>query len=222
MLQTSTLKFIRDLKKHNNKPWFDAHRKDYDAAKADFSQFIQAAIDRHAKNDPSIKSVTAKDCLFRINRDVRFSKDKSPYKTNMGAYINQAGKKSPLAGYYFHCEPGQSFVGGGLWMPLPPELARVRQEIDYNFAAFKKILASKKFRSVYGDLSRDAEYVLTRVPKGYEPDNPAAAYLKLKSFVGIAAVSDAALTSNDLVKKTVAAFEALQPLKEFLNEALIE
>ena len=126
------------------------------------------------------------------------------------------------AGYYFHCEPGQSFMGGGLWMPMPPELKKVRQEIDYNFAAFRKITSSKKFNSVYTDLSRDPEYVLTRLPKGYEADNPAAAYLKLKSFVAMTSIKDTDLIAKDLVKKTVASFEALQPLIEFINHSLTE
>ncbi|MBL7740895.1 MAG: DUF2461 domain-containing protein [Chitinophagaceae bacterium] len=222
MLQSSTLKFLKDLKKNNNKPWFDSHRKEYESAKSDFAGFVQAVIDKHSKNDPAIKSLVAKDCMFRINRDVRFSKDKSPYKTNMGAYINKGGKKSLFGGYYFHCEPGQSFVGGGLWMPMPPELNKVRQEIDYNLAAFKKVITGKKFKAVYGDLSRDAEYILSRVPKGYEPDNPAAEYLKLKSFVSLTNLKDTDLTSKELVKKTVAGFEALQPLLEFINSALVE
>lgn len=220
MLQSSTLKFLKDLKKNNNKPWFDAHRKEYEEAKTDFANFIQQVIDKYAKNDPSIKLLAAKDCMFRINRDIRFSKDKTPYKTNIGAYINRGGKKSLYGGYYFHCEPGQSFVGGGLWMPMPPELNKVRQEIDYNFPAFKKIITSKKFKSVYKDLSRDKEYVLSRVPKGYESTDEAAEYLKLKSFVSLTTLKDADLTSKNLLKKTVDAFEALQPLIHFVNEAV--
>lgn len=220
MLQSSTLKFLKDLKKNNNKPWFDAHRKEYDTAKEGFLNFVQAVIDKHSKRDKTISGLKAKDCVFRINRDVRFSKDKSPYKTNMGAYINRGGKKSLFGGYYFHCEPGGSFTGGGLWMPMPPELSKVRQEIDYNLNDFKKILNAKKFRSVYKDLSRGEEYVLTRVPKGYEPTNPAAEYLKMKSFVALTNLKDSDLTSKDLVNKTVEAFEALQPLIEFLNEPL--
>ena len=220
MLHAATIKFLKDLKKNNNKPWFDANRKIYEVAKTDFAGFIQKVIDLHSKKDPSIKSLVAKNCMFRINRDVRFSKDKSPYKTNFGAYINSGGKKSLFGGYYFHCEPGQSFMGGGLWMPMPPELNKVRQEIDYNFADFKKIINSKKFKSVYSDLSRDAEYVLTRVPKGYEADNPAADYLKMKSFVGLTTIKDADLTSKELTKKTVAAFEALQPVITFINKSL--
>jgi uncharacterized protein (TIGR02453 family) len=139
----------------------------------------------------------------------------------MGAYINRGGKKSIFGGYYFHCEPGdKSFIGGGLWMPMPPELSKVRQEIDYNLAAFKKIIGSKKFKSFYKDLSHDEEYVLSRVPKGYEPTNPAAEYLKMKSFVVGNKISDKELTSKDLLKKALVAFETAQPLIEFLNEAI--
>ena len=220
MLQSSTLKFLKDLKKNNNKPWFDAHRKEYESAKSDFLNFVQIVIDKHSKRDKTISQLKAKECIFRINRDVRFSKDKSPYKTNMGAYINRGGKKSLFGGYYFHCEPGKSFMGGGLWMPMPPELNKVRQEIDYNFNEFKKIIGSKKFKSVYKDLSRDGEYVLTRVPKGYEPTNPAAEYLKMKSYVALTKISDKDLTSKNLLLKTTTAFEILQPLIEFINEPL--
>ena len=220
MLQPATLKFLKDLNKNNNKPWFDAHRKQYDEAKNDFANFIQSIIQAHSKKDPSIAHLKAKDCTFRINRDVRFSKDKSPYKNNMGAYLNKGGKKSVFGGYYFHCQPGQSFVGGGLWMPMPSELNKVRQEIDYNLDTFKKIITSKKFTAVYDGLSKDAEYTLTRLPKGYETDNPAAEYLKLKSFVTMISLSDAELTSKDLSKKILAAFSALQPMLEFINQSI--
>lgn len=221
MLQSSTVRFLKELKKNNNKPWFDEHRRDYEAAKADFVSFIQAVIDKHSKNDAAIKNITAKDCLFRINRDIRFSKNKSPYKTNFGASINKGGRKAMnSAGYYFHLEPGGSFTGGGIYMPMPEELKKVRQEIDYNFSGLKKIINTKKFKSVYGNLDRSAEYLLSRVPKGYEPDNPAADYLKLKSYICTITIPDSMLSSNTLLKKTTDAFEALQPLIEFINTSL--
>lgn len=222
MIQKTTLKFLADLKKNNNKPWFDVNRTVYEAARKDFATFIEAVLDGLSKSDSSIAHLTAKDCLFRINRDVRFSKDKSPYKTNMGAFMNKGGKKAMTAGYYFHLEPGGSFAGGGLYMPMPEQLKKVRQEIDYNLPDFKKIVCSKKFESVYGGLDRDAEYLLSRVPKGYEPGNPAADYLKLKSFVATYQLKDAQLTSGTLVNETVTALKALQPLVEFLNTALEE
>ncbi len=222
MLQPTTLKFLKDLKKNNNKPWFDANRNKYEDAKKDFGEFIQSVIDKHSKKDGSIKELKAKDCLFRINRDIRFAKDKTPYKTNMGASINRGGKKSIYAGYYFHCEPGESFVGGGIWIPMPPELKKVRQEIDYNLDEFKKIVSSKKFKSVYGELYKGEDVSLVKVPQGFEKDNPAADYLKLKSFLAMKKFTDTDIASKDLEKKVVEAFDALQPLVEFINKALAE
>lgn len=220
MLQSSTIKFLKDLKKNNNKPWFDANRKRYEDAKKDFENFIQTVIDKHSKKDKTIASLTAKECLFRINRDIRFSKDKSPYKTNFGASINNGGKKSMLAGYYFHLEPGSCFVGGGIYQPFPENLKKVRQEIDYNFNDFKKIIGSRKFKTFYGDLDKSNEFMLSRVPKGFEPDNPAAEYLKLKSYIAFVNVDDKDLVSDTLMKKTLAAFEILQPLNNFINQAM--
>jgi uncharacterized protein (TIGR02453 family) len=222
MLQTSTISFLKALKKNNNKPWFDSNRKKYEAAKADFEQFIQSVIDKHAKKDITIASLKAKECLFRINRDVRFARDKSPYKTNFGASINRGGKKSALAGYYFHCEPGEAFVGGGIWMPQPPELKKLRQEVDYCFDEFKKLLATKKFKSIYGDLYSGEDVKLVKVPVGFEKDNPAGSYLKLKSFIAMKRLSEKELTSNNLVKLTTDAFDALQPLLHFINRTLMD
>lgn len=222
-MEKSTLQFLKNLKKNNNKPWFDAHRSEYEAAKADFAAFIQIIIDKQAKKDNTISHLKAKDCMFRINRDVRFSKDKSPYKTNFGASINKGGKKAmSSAGYYFHLEPGNSFVGGGLYQPMPDDLRKMRQEIDYNFAAFKKIIGTAKFKSIYKDLDKSKEFTLSRVPKGYEPDNLAAEYLKLKSYITMIPISDADLISPELVKKTVDAFGALQPLLVFINNSLTD
>lgn len=220
MLQPSTLKFLKDLKKNNNKPWFDAHRSAYDTAKEDFANFIQSVIDRHSKTDKTISSLKAKDCMFRINRDIRFSKDKTPYKTNFGASINKGGKKSVFGGYYFHCEPGESFVGGGLWVPMPPDLKKVRQEIDYCFDEFKKIISSSKFKKVYGELYREEDVSLVKVPQGFEKDNPAADYIKLKSFLAMKNLNEKDILSKDLLKQTVEAFEALNPLLQFINRAL--
>ncbi len=220
MLKSSTLKFLNDLKKNNNRPWFEVNRKRYELAKADFLNFIQQVIDAYGKKDKSIASLKAKDCIFRINRDVRFSKDKSPYKTNFGASINKGGRKAMnTAGYYFHLEPGQLFIGGGIYQPMQPELNKVRQEVDYCFDEFKKIIGTKKFKSVYKDLDRSKEFSLTRVPKGYEADNAAAEYLKLKSFIAFTILKDKDVLSKTLLKKTVDSFVTLQPLIIFLNRA---
>src|SRR5258705_2875454 len=222
MLQSSTLKFLKDLKKNNNKPWFDAHRKQYETAKTDFENFIQAVLDKHSRNDADLKELTAKKCLFRINRDVRFPNDKSPYKTNFGASMDKGGKKSGLAGYYFHLEPGKSFIGGGIWMPQPDALRKVRQEIDYCFDEFKKIITSKKFKTVYSELYTGEDVQLKKVPQGFEKDNPAAEYLKFKSWLVLTDISDKTLTSKELLKTTVDSFSVLQPFIKFLNRPLYD
>jgi len=220
MLQPTTIKFLKDLKNNNSKEWFDNNRKRYEAAKEDFSVIVTAIIQEFGKKDPSIQLLTAKECMFRINRDVRFSKNKSPYKTNMGASFSKGGKKSILAGYYFHCEPGQAFIGGGLWMPESDVVKKVRQEIDYCFDEFSKILKNKKFVAVYKGLEISDQTSLTREPKGYEKDNNAIQFIKLKSWLATVALTDADLTNKALVSKIVSAFEALQPFIEFLNRAI--
>ena len=118
MIKKATLQYLKALDKNNNKPWFDAHRPEYEAARADFGMFLQKVIDTHGKKDAGIKNLTAKECMYRINRDVRFSKDKTPYKNHFGASINKGGKKSmSTAGYYFSLQPNATFAGGGIWMP---------------------------------------------------------------------------------------------------------
>jgi uncharacterized protein (TIGR02453 family) len=221
MLQSSTLKFLRDLSKNNNKTWFENNRDKYEASKADFEVLIQQVIDKHGKKDETIRDLVAKKCTFRINRDIRFSKDKTPYKTNMGGSLDRGGKKSRFAGYYIHLEPGdKSFVGGGLWMPMPEELKKVRQEIDYCYDEFKSIVESKKFRAVYDGLYTGEDISLKKVPQGFDNENPAASFLKLKSWLAMKQMTDKEMTSPDLTKKVLAAFEALQPFLNFINRAL--
>lgn len=222
MLQRLTLQFLKNLKKNNRKEWFDTNRSKYEDAKKDVENLSAEIIKRLSRTDETIAHLQPKDCMFRINRDVRFSKDKSPYKTNMGVYFSKGGKKGVNAGYYFHLEPGSSFVAGGMWMPMPPELKKIRQEIDYNWDEFEKIIDNKKFRSKYGDLDRSDEYVLSRPPKGYEENNPAIEILKLKSFIATAKIPDSDLTSKDLVKKVVDNFVLLKPLVDFLNRSIEE
>ncbi len=220
MLEPQTLSFLKSIKKNNNKAWFDANRTKYEASKIDFSNFIQLVIEDLQRFDTTITGLGAKDCLFRMNRDIRFSKDKRPYKENFGASIKRGGKKSVFAGYYFHLEPGQSFIGGGLWMPESADLKKIRQEIDYNWEEFKNIIRAKAFKKVYGDLFRNGEVSLSTMPKGYEKDHPAATYLKLKSLIAETTVEDADLVKSTLHKKTIEAYKALKPLLDFLNRAL--
>ena len=221
MLDKITISFLSGLARNNNKEWFEKHRNEYDAARADFQNFVGKVLQSHQQEDEDLAPLTVKDCLFRINRDVRFAKDKSPYKTNFAAYMAKGGKKSHFAGYYIHIEPGKSFLGGGVWMPMPAETKKIRQEIDYSFAEFEKILGSAMFkRSFAGGLEQSAETKLSKVPKGYEKENPAAEYLKLKSWLATRKLTDEELSSKELIKKVQTSFQALQPLIKFLNQSL--
>lgn len=221
MLQASTLKFLKGLARNNHKEWFDTHRKEYESAKSDFQTLINQVLRTLEKKEPALASLTPKDCMFRINRDVRFSKDKSPYKTNMGASIQAGGKKSPLAGYYIHIEPGgKSFVGGGLYMPEAAALQQVRQEIDYNWEEFRRLLRAPGFKKTYGSLEKWEGMVLSREPKGYEKDNPAIEFLKMKSFVATRPISDASLLEPHLLKELAQALDNLRQFNKFLNRAL--
>lgn len=222
MIQPSTIRFLKDLKRNNNKPWLDDHRELYLHAKADFENFVQDILTETASFDNELKELQVKNCTFRINRDVRFSKNKSPYKTNMGAYLNKGGKKSMYAGYYFHLEPGgNSFTGGGLWMPEAPSLRKIRQEIDYCFPEFKKIISANAFKKQYpSGLTMNADHMLVNVPKGYDKENKAAEFLRLKNFVALKEIPDSKLTGSILKKEVTLAFKALMPLVKFLNHSL--
>ena len=220
MLKTSTLKFLKDLKKNNNKAWFEKNKLVYLDAKDDAEDFVAQLIVALGKTDPDIKPLEAKDCTYRIYRDIRFSSDKTPYKVHMGAYLNKGGKKAPTAGYYFHLQPGgKSMAGGGLWMPMPPQLAKARQEIDYNFAEWSKIVGDKKFKKYFPD-GLDQEEILSRPPKGYEADNPAIEYIKLKSFVTTRPIGDDLLSSKSLMREVLGTFVAMTPFINFLNRAI--
>jgi uncharacterized protein (TIGR02453 family) len=219
MLQPSTLNFLAQLNKNNNKPWFDANRKKYEDAKADFLQLVNKIIQITTAFDDTLIGLEPKKCVFRINRDVRFSKDKSPYKTNMGASFNKGGKKIQNAGYYFHVEPGKSFLGGGLYMPMAPELNKIRQEIDYNFTDWKKIVKDKKFKKIFTTGVDGIDY-LVRPPKGYDETTPAIYYLKMKSFIATVPLTNAELTDKKVYKTIETTFKQLKPMLNFLNAAI--
>lgn len=220
MISPKTLAFLKLLKKNNNKPWFDENREKYIAAKEDFGEFVALLLERMILFDADLKELSAKNCTFRINRDIRFSKNKTPYKINLSASFNKGGKKSVNAGYYFHVQPGgNSFVGGGLWMPQAPELKKIRQEIDYCFPEFNQIINKKTFTLHYKELEKDEKQMLVNIPKGYEKENPAAAFLRMKSFIATKEISDKELISPRLLNESVDALKALMPLVKFINRA---
>lgn len=220
MISSTTLTFLKALKKNNNKPWFDEHREKYNSAKYNFEEFVALLLQGMISFDEDMKELTPKNCTFRINRDIRFSKNKTPYKINLSASFNRGGKKSIYGGYYFHLQPGNNnFVGGGLWRPEPLDLKKLRQEIDYCFPEFKKIIGAPVFKKHYGELEKDENQMLVNVPKGYDKGNPAADYLRMKSFIATKNLTDVEVLSPKLADEVIRSFKALMPLVKFINRA---
>ena len=220
MLQPGTLNFLKALKKNNHKVWFDENREKYISAKNDFEKLVDELLQKIVLFDRDMKGLEAKNCMFRINRDVRFSKNKTPYKINISAYFSKGGKKSINAGYYFHLQPGESsFAGGGLWNPDAPELKKLRQEIDYCLPEFKKIIQAPAFKKSFTELEHDKDQMLVNVPKGYDKEDPAAEFLRMKSFVATKSIPDSSLLSPNLAGEIATAFKALMPLIHFMNRS---
>lgn len=219
MLQASTLDFLTQIDKNNNKNWFDANRKLYENAKLDFEQFVSEIMAANIALIPELEGRKAKDCIFRIFKDVRFSKDKLPYKNNFGAAFSKGEKKVHSAGFYVHLQPGNnSFVGGGIWMPEASLLKSIRQEIDYNYEEFESIINKASFKKIFGTLSQEEK--LKKCPKDYSEDNPAIEYLKLKSFTVGTALSDKQMLAKDAVEKISKIFAEMKLLIEFLNRSI--
>jgi uncharacterized protein (TIGR02453 family) len=173
MIDKSTLDFLSKLKKNNSREWFEKNRSKYEIARENMEVFITALLNKMVKFEPGLGEMEARKCMFRINRDIRFSHDKSPYKSNFGASMNPGGKKSGGPGYYLHLEPGRSFLAGGIYMPEAPVLAAIRQEIDYDLKGFNAILSKPNFKKAFGGISEEGS--LVRPPKGYDESNPALA-----------------------------------------------
>jgi uncharacterized protein (TIGR02453 family) len=218
MLQQATLDFLKKLKKNNNRDWFEKNKENYEAAKKDVEELLTKIIPAIASFDVSVKDLEPKDCLFRIYRDVRFSKDKTPYKTHMGAYISGRGKKSHGPGYYIHIEPGHTFLAGGIWVPPAPELNAIRQEIDYNEDEFNKVLKDRTFTKFFKGMNQGEK--LKTVPKGYAKDHPAIELLKLKSYTVSHEVPDKEITSKSFIKYCTSVFKAMKPMNDFLGRAI--
>ncbi len=217
-MKSIVIEFLTQLNLNNNREWFQINKKLYDASKREVESFVDSIIPEIAKYDPGVKFVEAKDCLFRIFRDVRFGKDKSPYKTNLGAWITPAGRKSPGPGYYIHIQPGGSFLAGGVYMPEPDQLKKIRQEIYYNFGEFKTILAEKSFRKYFDGISEMDKQKLA--PRDFPKDFPDIDLLKHKHYTVDHPVADKVIVGDGFRDQTIKTFAAMQPLNRFLLRAL--
>lgn len=218
-ISKSTFQFLKDLRENNDRDWFNANKDRYLVAKEEFDQFIDALIAEIGKFDPTVSHFTAKDCVFRIYRDVRFSKDKSPYKTHFGAHITSAPKKSEIhtrAGYYIHLEPGDSMLAGGAYMPESKWLRSIREKIYSNTADFKKILNNKSFKEYFGTIEGEK---LKKAPKDFPIDHPEIELLKQKSFLASHKLKDKDVLSGDFLDHAGKVFKTLYPFDAFLNSA---
>ena len=211
-IQPATLSFFKDLIKNNTREWFTENKGRYDAARQNFLSFLEELLVPLSELEPYLKEQKAKDVVFRIYRDVRFSHDKRPYKNHFGAYFAPKGRKSVEPGYYLHLSPGQSFLAGGVWMPPAPQLTALRQEIDYNWEEFQQIMQAPAFRKHFKDVEGDT---LKTSPKGYSADHPAIRYLRLKSFNVSHALTDKQVTSAGFQPYAVEVFSAMKPLNDF-------
>ena len=220
MLSKETLLFLEDLEANNNRDWFLANKKRYDEYKKEYHKLIADLLEIMKPKDASLELLEVKNCTFRINRDIRFSKDKSPYKTHMGIWLRSGSLHAESPGYYIHIEKDASFVGGGLYCPMPDQIQKIRKEINFFYEDLEAVLNDKSFKSVYGTLNRDENSTLKNPPRGYEKDNPAIEFLKLKSYTATQKINNAELTKADFVNIISEKLIALKPLNEFINRAL--
>ncbi len=211
------LNFLTDLKKNNNRNWFQENKKRYEESKNIFFGIVDVLIAKIKAFDPAVDVLSAKECAFRIYKDVRFSKDKTPYKTNMGAYIAKGGRKSKYAGYYIHIEPGASFAGGGMYCPQPDILKTLRESISENAEPLKKILKNSEFNSVFPDLYGET---LKTAPRGFDKNHPDIELLRYKSYTVIKHLSDNELISENFLGNVLTIFKTQKPFNDYLNQII--
>jgi len=220
MIKPETFNFLKEISENNNREWFAEHKPRYETAKEDVLQFVDQLIPLLAAIDPEFPTDTpAKKCLLRIYRDVRFSKNKDPYKSHYGISFKIKGKGIPDPEYYLHIQPGQSFLAAGFWQPEAPVLKKIREEIDYNTSEFLDIIHSKGFEHQF---SLSQEDKLKNGPKGYESDHPQIEILKLKSFIAIYPLKDEEFLKAGIVDKLKTAFEGVYPFNLFLRNAVAQ
>jgi len=207
----TTLKFLKDLERNNNRDWFLAHKAQYENATENMKGVLNEVLSGLNKKD-----VIEGGKLFRIYRDVRFSKDKAPYKNHYGIHFVRAGKEK-RGGYYLQIQPGESFVGGGFWSPSPEDLKRIRDEFAYDTSPIRKILASKSFISNFGKLEGDE---LKTAPSGYERDNPGIDLIRKKQFLISRKFKDKEVLDPGFHKEVVKTFEAMRPFFDYMSEVL--
>jgi uncharacterized protein (TIGR02453 family) len=211
-----TLAFLADLARHNERAWFNANKARFEAARRDVEIFVDQLIAEIAAFDPAVAGLSGKDCVFRIYRDTRFSKDKTPYKAHFGGHIVAGGRKGDhgRAGYYVHIQPGESFLAGGAHQPPAAWLGDIRRNIETDAASLKKIVAAKPFKTYFGDIAGEK---LKTAPRGYAKDHPEIELLRYKSLIAVHDLTDKQVTDTGFLRHAATVFKALAPFDAFLN-----
>lgn len=215
-MSKNLLQFLKELASNNHKEWMDANRAWYQETRADFLEEVEEILKGIVRWEPEMANFRAKDCVFRQNRDIRFSANKDPYKINFAAYFSVGGKKSAGPGYYLHIQPGESFLAGGIWMPQADVLKSIRQEIDYNGKELLDILNKPAFKKTFGGMEGEK---LKTSPKGYDADHPHIDLLRHKSFIVSSPLKDGEITNGSYKKTALARFEMMKPFQDFLSRA---
>lgn len=215
VIEKATLDFVKNIENNNNREWFAQHKNQYTAANTNIIAFADSVLAEMNKHD-KIETMSGKDSVFRIYRDVRFSKDKSPYHNYWSGSFKRATKYR-RGGYYFHIEPGNSFVAGGFWGPAPEDLKRIRKDIAFDAAPLRKILKSKSFVSMFQTLR--GEQVKT-APKGYDAGHEAIDLLRHKQFILKRHFTDKEVLSKAFLKEASLTFKAMRPFFDYMSEVL--
>ena len=209
--------FLSLLKKNNNRDWFNKNKSQYETARKQFESFVNILIMKIKEFDDTIDVNAAKECTFRIYRDVRFSKNKEPYKPNFGAYIAKGGRKSEYAGYYIHIESGASFAGGGIYCPQPKILKAVRVDIYNDSSVIKKIINKLNFKIVFPKMYEEK---LKTAPRGFSKDFPDIQLLNFKSYTVIKELPDKDLTAGSFLDNLLSIFKTQKPFNDYLNTVI--
>lgn len=220
MITKNMVRFLADLTKNNNKEWMHANKKRYEEYKKEYHNFISSVLSEMKLLDPNLSDLEIKNCTFRINRDIRFSKDKQPYKSNIALWFTTNKSRKNAAGYYLHFEPNKSFVAGGLYNPENEDLKKIRKEIEFFYSDLEVILEDKAFKSNYGELTIEDKNKLKRAPKGFDENHKAIEFLKLKSFTASMNIDDKEFLKESFPKFIASKMIILKPLIDFVNRGV--
>lgn len=221
MIKQTSLDFLSNLKLNNSRKWFEQNRDSYENYRNDILQFTENILIELSKIDPAIlqANLDPKKCLTRVNRDLRFSKDKTPYKSYVLVVLNKNYPLPNKAGYFIHIEPDKCSVGGGVWQTTPEYLKKIRQEIDYSFNDINKIITSSKFQKTFPNGIQGVGK-LKKMPVGYDTTNPASELLKMKGFCTKESLNDKLITSKDCIQTITDFFKTTKPLIDYINKAI--